>query len=200
MSRKIVLTLTAIILGICLLSGGCNLGRGAERVQEFKDLLRTSLVREPATPVTSLEDLLPVETFTDLEQIEVTLYYGDEYKQGLVAEKRSIEKTTAIARRTVQELLKGPGQAGNARLFPEGTQLLDISISTDGLCTVDVSNHIRNVPTSAEAHLMVYSLVNTLGEYPTVKAVNLLIEGQYPEALNSMDLSKPLEPGNYLNS
>lgn len=199
MGKKMILTLTAIILGICLLSGGCNLNRGADRVQELKDLLKTSVTREPVEQsTTSIQDLLPEAPVSSVEQIEVTLYYGDQNNQGLVAEKRSVEKTPGIARATIQELFKGPAQAGHNRLFPEGTQLLDINIKPDGLCIVDVSNHIRNAPTNEQSNLMVYSLVNTLGEYPTVKEVSLMINGDYETSLNSVDLSKPLAPNYYL--
>lgn len=195
MAKKLILTLTAVVLGICLLSGGCNSSRGADRVQELKDLLKTSLTREPVQqPATSIQDLLPEASVSDMEQVEVTLYYGDQYDKGLVAETRNIEKTPGIARRTVQELFKGPAQAGHKRLFPEGTQLLDINIKDDGLCIVDVSNHIRNVPAAEQTNLMVYSLVNTLGEYPSIKEVSLLIGGEDVSVLNSVDLSQPFMP------
>lgn len=199
MARKMILTVTAIVLGICLLSGGCNSGGGSNRVQDLKDLIKASLTNPAAEPATtSLEDLLATEPLLNTEQVEVTLYYGDQDKQGLVAEKRSMEKTTGIARATIQELLKGPAQPGHNRLFPEGTKLLDINIRPDGLCIVDLSNHIRNVPTGVEANLMVYSLVNTLGEYPSIQEVSLIIDGDYADILNYVDLSNPLEPDYYL--
>lgn len=199
MAKKMILTLTAIVLGICLLSGGCNSSRSADRVRELKDLLKTSVTREPVEqPATSIQDLLPEAPVSSVEQIEVTLYYGDQNNRGLVAEKRSVEKTPGIARATIRELFKGPAQAGHNRLFPEGTQLLDINIKPDGLCIVDVSNHIRNVPADEQTNLMVYSLVNTLGEYPAVKEVSLMINGDYATSLNSVDLSKPLAPNYHL--
>jgi spore germination protein GerM len=195
MAKKLIIALTAVVLGICLLSGGCSSNQGADKVQQLKDLLQQSINREPAPqPATRIQDLLPEAPVATQEEISVTLYYGDQDNKGLVAESRSVEKTAGMARVTVQELFRGPAQAENVRLFPEGTQLLDINIKSDGLCIVDVSNHVRNVPTKEQAKLMVYSLVNTLGEYPTVKEVSLMIDGEYADSINYLDLSEPLAP------
>jgi len=196
MAKKLIVALTAIVLGICLLSGGCSYNQGADRAQQLKHLLQQSLNRESSPePVTRIEDLLPEEApASSQEEVGIVLYYGDQDNQGLVAENRNVPKATGIARVTVQELLRGPAQAGNVRLFPEGTQLLDINIKPDGLCIVNVSNHVRNVANKKQAELMVYSLVNTLGEYPTVKEVSLMIDGEYADSINYLDLSKPLTP------
>lgn len=198
MANKLIVTLTAVVLGICLLSGGCSsnpTSQSADRVEELKNLLKTSINREAdPQPTTRIQDLLPEPPASSIETINVTLYYGSKDNRGLVAEKRSVQKAPGIARMTVQELFRGPAQPESVRLFPEGTQLLDINIKPDGTCIVDVSNHIRNVPSKSQTELMVYSLVNTLGEYPTVKEVSLMINGDYADTINNMDLSKPLSP------
>lgn len=196
MAKKLIVALTAIVLGICLLSGGCSNNQGADRVQQLRDLLQQALKREPSPqPTTRIEDLFPEEApASSQEEVDIVLYFGDQDSQGLVAENRSVPKAVGIARATVQELLRGPLQADNTRLFPEGTQLLDINIRPDGLCIVNVSNHVRNVANKKQAELMVYSLVNTLGEYPTVKEVSLMIDGEYADSINYLDLSKPLTP------
>jgi len=196
MAKKLIVTLTAVVLGICLLSGGCSTSQSADKVEDLKNLLKTSINREQSPqPTTRIQDLMPeAPAAAPVETVKVTLYFGKKDAKGLVAETRDIGKTAGIARATVQELLQGPAQTDNIRLFPEGTQLLDINIKSDGTCIVDLSNHIRNVSGKAQTELMVYSLVNTLGEYPTVKEVSLLIAGEYADAINNMDLSKPLSP------
>lgn len=196
MAKKFIVTLTAVVLGVCLLSGGCSSDQSADRVDDLKNLLKTSINREKdPQPTTRIQDLLPeAPAAAPLETVKVTLYYGKQDGQGLVAETRDIEKTTGIARTTVQELLRGPTQAESVRLFPEGTALRDINIKSDGTCIVDLTNHVRNASTKAQTELMVYSLVNTLGEYPTVKEVTLMIDGDYADIINNVDLSKPRSP------
>ena len=45
MAKKLIVALTAIVLGICLLSGGCSNNQGADRVQQLRDLLQQALKR-----------------------------------------------------------------------------------------------------------------------------------------------------------
>lgn len=127
--------------------------------------------------------------------IRVVLYFGD--KNGyLAAEQRTIPRTAAIARATLQELVKGPS-AGSGLLptLPAGTTLRDIKIQ-DGLATVDFSKELKSGHKggSAGETVAVYSIVNTLSQFPTVQKVQILIDGQKVETLaGHMDLSSPLE-------
>ena len=51
--------------------------------------------------------------------------------------------------------------------LPPGTRLLDINITPEGTCIVDFSSHIEVSGSKAEA-LAVFSIVNTLSQFPTV--------------------------------
>lgn len=196
MTRKFILILAAIVLGICLLSGGCSATASNAKIQALKDMIKAS--NPPASSVdqgTRVQDLVQDLDVVAQEQIEVKLYFGDKGGQRLVAENRQIDKTPGMARETVNELLKGPVQAEHTRLFPEGTRLLDINIKSDGTCIVDLSSEVRGFSNSQQGKLMIYSLVNTLGEYPTVKTVNVIIGGEQVQSLGSqVNLTVPLKP------
>ncbi|MDH7479064.1 MAG: GerMN domain-containing protein [Syntrophomonadaceae bacterium] len=127
--------------------------------------------------------------------VAVDLYFADLEKDQLVPEKRNIPKVVGIARATVEELLKGPAaDSGLRSAIPPGTSLLDINVRTDGLCIVDLSREMRSQALDPmEESLAVYSVVNTLTQFPTVKRVQILVNGQKVESLNGAVLiSQPL--------
>ena len=79
--------------------------------------------------------------------------------------------------------------------MPQGTSLLDINVKDDGLCIVDFSSELLG-DASGEVitgELMVYSIVNTLTEFPTIDSVEFRIEGQPVERLgDNIPASAPL--------
>ncbi len=199
MGRKIVLAAAIVLLAICLASGGCSTFAGDNSLKAWKELLSLSPEAETAddNSGTSLEDLLldqqlkPQDT---TEYIVLSLYYGDRTGNSLVSEERQIEKTEGIARRTLQELLKGPENTDYISLFPEGTRLLDINIKEDGWCIVDLSSEVRQIKDEQQEQLMIDSLTNTLGQFPTVRRISFMIDGQTVDYLGGyVDLAQPLE-------
>lgn len=129
------------------------------------------------------------------EKTDIVLYFGD--KDGaLAAEKRTIPRTQGIARATLQELIQGPSAgSGLAPTLPPGTSLNSIKIQ-DGTATADFSQELKSGHKggSTGEMLTVYSIVNTLTQFPTIQKVQILVDGQKLETLaGHLDLSKPLE-------
>lgn len=125
----------------------------------------------------------------------VDLYFTDASKRQLFSEKRQVPKVVGIARATMEEFLKGPGPEANLLpCVPPGTSLLDINVRSDGLCVVDLSKEMRSKSLDPMAEtLAVYSVVNTLTQFSTVKRVQILVNGQKVESLNGKVLiSEPL--------
>lgn len=128
-------------------------------------------------------------------KVKVTLYFANAEGDMLVPEKRTITEVQGIARATLEELIKGPRADKNlAPTIPSGTRLKDIDIR-NGVATVDfsrefVDNHWGG---SSGELLTVYSVVDVLTQFPTVKEVQFLVEGQKVETLaGHMDLAKPV--------
>lgn len=132
------------------------------------------------------------------EKIQITLYYAAKDGSQLVQENRKIDKVPGMARKTVEELLKGPGAtSGLANTIPTGTQLLDINLKPDGLAIANFSGELKNSHSggSSSEAMTVYSIVNTLAQFPTVQRVQILLEGETIETLaGHLDIAKPLEP------
>jgi spore germination protein GerM len=128
------------------------------------------------------------------EQLMIVLFFSN--NEGyLAAEKRSVPKMEGIGRVAVQELIKGPAPGNNLYpTIPQGTILRDIDIK-NGLATVDFSKELKlnHRGGSTGELLTVYSIVNTLTQFPAVQQVQILIEGKKEETLaGHMDLTQPL--------
>ncbi|NLO21118.1 MAG: GerMN domain-containing protein [Syntrophomonadaceae bacterium] len=200
MDKKIVIIAAIILVAICLLAGGCSTFTGDSSLKAWKELLSLAPETETASSDkqgTSLEDLL-LDKQTEgqdmvEEYIEVSLYFADG-AGSLVAEDRQIVKTEGIARRTLQELLKGPENTQYKNLFPPGSQLLDINIKEDGWCIVDLSAQVRQIANAQEEQLLLNSIIKTLGQFPTIKLVSILIDSQSVDSLAGyMDLPQTIE-------
>ncbi len=127
-------------------------------------------------------------------KVKVTLYFANADGE-LVAEERTLAGVTGVARATIVEMIKGPQDKKLSRTIPDGTRLIDIDVH-DGLATVNFSREfVDNHGGGSSGELVtVYSVVDTLAQYPTVKKVQFLVEGQRVETLaGHMDLANPVE-------
>lgn len=111
---------------------------------------------------------------------------------------REVPATRAVGRAAIQELIKGYlGPDGERGVLPPGTQLKDLTI-LGGIAYVDFSREFRDNHWGGLASEVdtVYSVVNTLGEFPTVQAVQFLLEGGPLTTIGSgaVDLAKPVKP------
>lgn len=125
----------------------------------------------------------------------VVLYFANNNGY-LAAFRKEIPKVTGIARLTLRELCQGPpADSGLYPTIPPGAGLKDINIK-DGLAIVDFNRDLKSKHwggSTAEL-LTVYSIVNTLTQFPTVKKVQILIEGEHAQTLaGHLDISKPLQ-------
>jgi len=108
----------------------------------------------------------------------------------LVPVHREVPPTLGVARAAIEQLLAGPTSGESTSIpaisstVPEGTQLLDISISS-AVATVDVSEEFASGGGSASVLGRLAQLVFTLTQFPTVDSVVLEIEGEVVEEFSS---------------
>ncbi|HHW61680.1 MAG TPA: GerMN domain-containing protein [Syntrophomonadaceae bacterium] len=181
MKRNFFMLIVIFVLGICLLSGGCDKVE-SRQINEWKDLLKLS----PEMRNSSLQEKGQGGSRQDrsaVESITITLYYPDAKGKRLVAEERNIEKVEGIARATIEELLKGSSQADHKNVFPRGTRLLDINIKEDGTCIIDLSQEVSRATTEQQERWMVESIVKSLSAFPTIQQVSFRVEGKEVETL-----------------
>lgn len=99
-----------------------------------------------------------------------------------------------MARASIEELIKGPKSRDLVRTIPEGTKLKNIKIE-DNICYPDFSQELisRHWGGSSGERMTVYSIVNTLTNFSSIKSVRILIEGKDVATLKGhMDLSEPI--------
>jgi len=181
----------AVVLGLLLVvtvfgATGCAL---IDRLQAWKQGGEEPVMEAPVEP----EDVQIPENVLTGETKEIMLYFSDDSGQRLVQESRIIPKVEGIARASMQELIAGPSvESGLLPTIPVGTQLRDINVRPDGLCIVDFSGElISNHPGgSMNEEVTVYSIVNTLTQFPTVREVQILVDGEQVETIaGHMDVS-----------
>ncbi len=178
MRRNLLMALILILLmGVV----GCGSLGLEDQIKSWQDAIKTP-IDQPSDDV--INDLIkePVSQ-ANLEKITIQLYFARQEGNLLAVEEREITKVPGIARATVEELLKGPREETLKRALPPQTRLLDINIKPDGTCIVDFSSHIQQVSGSKAEALAVYSVVNTLSQFSTVKSVIFLVEGNRVESV-----------------
>jgi len=195
MRNTIIVILAFVLLSICMLSGGCAKPDQA-KIKEWQDLLKIPLDKEKAA--NNAKTVLPQKKenskSTVAASLPINLYFADSSGNKLIVEERDITKGEGIARRTMEELLKGPANVEAVQVIPDGTRLLDINIKPDGLCIVDLSSEVRGVLNKDQERLMVYGVANTLGQFPSVKSVSFMIDGQKVDSIGGyMNLSAPVQ-------
>lgn len=202
MTQRFIIITAVLILAVCLISGGCKpLEEQSSSIKSWRDLV--NLLPEPeGQSQEELPDSVPtVEPVTNpeinMETIEVMLYFGGQDGLSLVKEPRVIPKEEGIARSTINELIKGPNTPEYLNVFPEGTRLRDINVKPDGLCIIDLSHEACQVSNQQQEEMMVMAIVNTVGQFPTVKEVTFMIDGEPVQKIGGfLDLSQPVKPVN----
>src|SRR4051794_18131197 len=105
---------------------------------------------------------------------------GSEGSAGILAVLRDVPSTKAVATAAVNALLEGPSTGEAARsissLVPDGTQLLGLTID-GGVATIDLSSEFASGGGTQAYQTRLAQVVYTLTQFPTVKGVNVQIEG-----------------------
>lgn len=191
MTRTFMCVFAVVLLAVCLLSG-CS-SSDNQNLKSWQDLLKPST--QTKSQDTGQNNTQAVEQRNPVaETVKVKLYFVDTGTKKLVAEERLVEKTRSMARKVLEELIKGPGNEKHKAVFPAGTRLLDVNIKADNqICLVDFSLDVKSL-TESEEKMLVYAIANTLGQFPSIKGVSFMVEGEKVQTLGKMDLSKPVKP------
>ena len=109
----------------------------------------------------------------------IILYFANEAGDALKEYRKSVEisNTTSLDRLVVESLIEGPDRDGYVRTVPKDTTIRNISVK-DGICYVDLSDEFYNTDNSLKNDIIVYSIVDSLVELPTVSKVQFLKNGE----------------------
>jgi spore germination protein GerM len=166
----------AILIMLCLFVAGCSM------MSEFQDWKAGDTPQSTEDPQIIIEDPVPSppeNTASAAEMKEIVLYFADETGTCLKQETRKIPKEEGLARATINQLIVGPMTSGLLPTIPVNTLLEDINIA-DGICTVDFSMELSSEHPGGltNEELTVYSIVNTLTQFPSVEQVKILVNGK----------------------
>jgi spore germination protein GerM len=196
--RKLIITLFFLLLVIFLASSCNSKSTPPKKTGSEKSLSPNKKTNsQPPNPeVAKQNNETTATTDENTSTISLTIYFSNEQADKLIPEVHKINKTVALAKAALKELLKGPQSANHYPTMPTNTKLLSVSIDKAGLAKVNFSQEfVKNHPGgSASERMTVYSVVNTLTEFSTVKAVKFFVEGQPIVSIaGHMDLAQPIK-------
>ncbi len=156
----------------------------------------TKPVAEPEKPSPAPEKK-PVAKNPSAESMNIKVYYPDDSGMRLVEVEREIviDDSTDKYTAAVETLLNDPSEDNLTKIFPNNAAIRSVTVA-DGLAVVDLDGvFLKNfVGGSTGEEFLVGSVVDTLTNFPEVKQVKFLVDGQEIETLSGhMDLSTPLE-------
>ncbi|MGQ9524171.1 MAG: GerMN domain-containing protein [Armatimonadota bacterium] len=135
-------------------------------------------------------------------QYEEVIYLGYNTSNDILLTPVRVQVRTPSPRHALLSLLRyrlSPHEEdiGLVSPIPPGVHLLGIELSPDGTATANFSRELQTNfgGGSRSEQVMVYSIVNTLAQFPQVKRVRVLVEGQIIESLGGhVAVNEPLEP------
>ena len=135
--------------------------------------------------------LVEDEGVVESSEITINVYYADSMGQYLVGEARVISSENKYVD-ALNELMKLPINSSLFRLIPDTTKINSVVVE-DGLAKVDLSKEFieDKITSDTEDNLLVYSIVNTLTEFPEVNSVSFYIDGEKLDVLEMLDLTEP---------
>lgn len=109
----------------------------------------------------------------------IILFFADETGTLLKEYEQTVEisNTTSLARLVVESLINGPEEEGYMATLSDEIRILNISVN-DGICYVDLSEEFYDTSNPLTNDVIVYSIVNSLVELPTVSKVQFLKNGE----------------------
>ncbi len=140
-------------------------------------------------------DVVDVTLSGDTKEATVTLYFANDTAEGLTTERRDIKipASSTLEKAVVEELIKGPKNAGSISIIPAETKVLSVE-TKNGVCFVNLSKEFVDKYQGGTAGeiLTIYPVVNSLTELDGIGSVQFLIEGEKRETFAHIAISEPL--------
>lgn len=121
----------------------------------------------------------PEEQINSIQNTSLTLYFSNESGDGLIKEVREdvyYSSNISLEKLIMEKLLEGPKTAGAKSAIPVGTRLVTVSV-VDGICYVSLDETFRNQDYKVNESIVIYSIVNSLTELPTISKVQISVNG-----------------------
>lgn len=121
----------------------------------------------------------PEQQINAIQNTSLTLYFSNENGDGLVKEVRPdvyYSSNISLEKLIMEKLLEGPETKGAKPVIPEGTRLVSVSV-VEGICYVSLDETFRNQDYKVNEGVVIYAIVNSLTELPTINKVQISVNG-----------------------
>lgn len=120
----------------------------------------------------------PGEQINSIQTASITLYFSNQEGTGLIQEVQTVHYSSNISmeKLVLEQLLKGPRGEGERSAIPEGTKLVNVSVS-DGVGYVNLDEGFLNQNYEIAEPIVIYSIVNSLAELSNVNKVQISVNG-----------------------
>jgi germination protein M len=128
----------------------------------------------------------------EITEITINVYYSNDTAEYLVPESRIIDSENKYVD-TLYELMKKPIDDSLVPLVPDTTRINAVEV-VDGNAVVDLSQEFLDdrLVSDTVDNLLLYSIVNTLTQFPEVNSVELYIDGEKINILGQLDIKEPV--------
>ena len=118
-------------------------------------------------------------TINAYQSVQVTLYFTDETGSVLLPESRRMYYISSepIEQAVVEELIKGPKEAGHYPVLSADTNILS-AIAQEGVCHVNFDTGIQTSNLTVKAEIPVYAIVNSLTDSCHIETVQFSVDGK----------------------
>jgi germination protein M len=176
----------AVIMSIfLLLSIGCDSAQKAQTPASSSSTQQTDDKKAVQQP----------EKKTVAQEENIQVYFPNADGTKLIAVSKKIKTGNDKYKAAMQALLEGTTDKKLTVVMPKNTKLQSVKVDKN-IAYVDFSKEfIKNFTGGSTGEIMlVGSIVDTLTEYPEIKAVQILVDGKEIDSLSGhMDLSTPLQ-------
>ncbi|MBU4292789.1 MAG: GerMN domain-containing protein [Actinobacteria bacterium] len=126
------------------------------------------------------------------EEVTINVYYSDQSGEYLIGEARILSGSSKYVD-AISEMMKEPIDGSLVKLIPESTKINSVTVK-DGMAKVDLSKNFEDDRFVSDTMdiLLIYTIVNTLTEFPDVNSVEFYIDGERLDVLGGLDLQGPL--------
>lgn len=109
----------------------------------------------------------------------ITLYYATEDGNKMVAIDQNVYTSSNVSNEklVLENILEKPKQEGLLKAVPDATKLLSVS-TMDGICFVNLDSGFLKYNFNISESVVIYSIVNSLCELPTVNKVQISVNGE----------------------
>jgi len=183
--KKYRIFVAAIMSIFLLLSIGCDSAQKAQTPASSSSAQQTDDKKAVQQP----------EKKTVAQEETIQVYFPNADGTKLIAVSKKIKTGNDKYKAVMQALLEGTTDKKLTVVMPKNTKLQSIKIDKN-VAYVDFSKEfIKNFTGGSTGEIMlVGSIVDTLTEYPEIKAVQIFVDGKEIDSLSGhMDLSTPIQ-------